>query len=88
MTDLNDALAILSDDHLKAALQRQREAACAKMADCAVLMTLPDYGNWPEEARTANEANIMLWEAAIKSIDARLKGASDLLRQTEVRKKE
>lgn len=83
MSDLNDALAILTDDHLKAALQRQREAACAKMADCAVLLQMPDYDTWPDEARKQNEANIRLWESVIKGVDARLKGASDLLRQTE-----
>jgi hypothetical protein len=76
----SDALALVTDDELKAALRRKREFLTGQIADINVNKMMPDYDSLPEALRAEQLRNEQLLVAAIRDIDRRLNAASALLR--------
>lgn len=78
--DMSDALALLTDEDLRASLTRRRATLIANLADFATDMTMPDFANMNPVQRANWDRSRAVVEAAIKDIDRRLAASSDVLR--------
>lgn len=78
--DRQDALAILTDDQLRAGLDRRKRLLADRLADLYVDEMMPGWGQGGEDIE-AHERLKALLRDGIAEVDRRLKGASELLRE-------
>jgi hypothetical protein len=75
-----DALAILTDDELRAGLRRRRALLVERLADVEVDRLMPGWAETPPEEKERHAASTRLLSEAVAEIDRRLEGASQMLR--------